>query len=57
MPQTAQTLKNHTRLLPPFHFFVLPVLFINLLITIQNVYLEPSIEQRVVGRSSWQRRC
>jgi Family of unknown function (DUF6526) len=25
----TQTLQNHTRLLPPFHFFVLPVLGIN----------------------------
>lgn len=42
MPQTPQTLKNHTRLLPPFHFFVIPVLLINFLNTIQNVYLMPS---------------
>ena len=28
MPQT-QTLQNHTRLLPPFHFFVIPVMAIN----------------------------
>ena len=42
MPQTAQTYKNHTRLLPPFHFFVLPVLFINFLNEIRHVYLAPS---------------
>ena len=38
MPQSTQSLKNHTRLFPPFHFFVLPVLTINLIIAIQNVY-------------------
>ena len=42
MPQSPQTLRNHTRLFPPFHFFVLPVLTINLLITIQNVYRSSS---------------
>lgn len=41
MPQT-QTFKNHTRLLPPFHFFVIPVLFINFLNEIRHVYLAPS---------------
>ncbi len=41
MPQT-QTLKNHFRLLPPFHFFVLPVLLINVLNTIRHAYLAPS---------------
>jgi uncharacterized protein DUF6526 len=41
MPQT-QTLKNHTRLLPPFHFFVIPVLFINFLNEIRHLYLLPS---------------
>jgi len=42
MPQT-QTYKNHTRLLPPFHFFVLPVLLGNLLITIRNLFRAPSL--------------
>jgi len=43
MPQT-QTFKNHTRLLPPFHFFVLPVLFANVLITIRSIFRVPSID-------------
>lgn len=42
MPQTAQTYKNHTRLFPPFHFFVIPVLLINFLNEIRHVYLAPS---------------
>lgn len=42
MPQTAQTFKNHTRLLPPFHFFVLPVLLINFLNEIRHVVQDPS---------------
>jgi len=45
MPQTAQTIKNHTRLVPPFHFFVLPVLLINLVNTLRHLYLEPSISE------------
>jgi hypothetical protein len=43
MPENAQTFKNHTRLVPPFHFFVLPVLLINLVNTIRHAYLAPSI--------------
>jgi hypothetical protein len=42
MPQTAQTIKNHTRFLPPFHFFVIPVLLINVLNEIRHVYFAPS---------------
>jgi hypothetical protein len=42
MPQTGQTYKNHIRLLPPFHFFVLPVLAINFVNEIRHVYLDPS---------------
>jgi hypothetical protein len=29
--EKEQSLKNHTRLVPPFHFFVLPVFFANLI--------------------------
>jgi len=29
MAQSTQTYKNHTRFLPPFHFFVVPVLLLN----------------------------
>ena len=50
MPQTPQTFKNHTRLLPPFHFFVLPVLFINFLNEIRHVYLMPSTQHGVGAR-------
>ena len=42
MADAPQTYKNHTRLLPPFHFFVIPVLFINFLNEIRHVYQEPS---------------
>ena len=42
MPQPSQTLKNHTRFLPPFHFFVIPVLLINVLNEIRHVYQIPS---------------
>ena len=42
MPQSPQTLKNHARFLPPFHFFVVPVLLINFLNQIRHLYLDPS---------------
>ena len=44
MPQTGQTYKNHTRLVPPFHFFVLPVLFFNVIRTVRNIFPAPSID-------------
>jgi Family of unknown function (DUF6526) len=31
---TPQTLKNHTRFYPPFHFFVLPMLLLNFIFSI-----------------------
>src|SRR6185295_15363989 len=43
MPQTVQTYKNHTRLVPPFHFFVLPVFLVNFLIAARNVFQRPSL--------------
>ena len=42
MPSAPQTLKNHARFLPAFHFFVIPVLLINFLNEIRHVYLSPS---------------
>ena len=42
MPQSGQTYANHVRLLPPFHFFVLPVLTINVFVTAWNVVRAPS---------------
>ena len=42
MAERVQNYKSHTRFLPPFHFFVIPVLLINFLNEIRHVYLEPS---------------
>lgn len=44
MPNDAavQTLKNHARLVPPFHLFVLPVLGVNAVSTIIHAVREPS---------------
>lgn len=42
MPQ-PQSFKNHARLFPPFHFFVIPVLFLNFLNSIRHVWLAPSL--------------
>ena len=42
MAQPTQTLKNHARFFPPFHFFVAPVLLINLFVAGWQLYKEPS---------------
>ena len=42
MAERVQSYSKHTRLLPPFHFFVIPVLLINLINEIRHVWLEPS---------------
>jgi hypothetical protein len=42
MAVREQSYKNHARLLPPFHFFVIPVLLINFLNEIRHVYMDPS---------------
>ncbi len=42
MAQATQTFKSHTRWLPPFHFFVMPVLLLNALNGIRHLYLAPS---------------
>jgi hypothetical protein len=43
MPTAQQNFKNHTRIRPAFHYFVLPVLLINLVITIREVIRTPSL--------------
>ena len=42
MPQT-QTYKNHVRWFPPFHFFVMPILMLNLLNTVRHLWIAPSL--------------
>jgi hypothetical protein len=47
MADRVQTYKNHARLLPPFHFFVLPVLLIHFVIQVRGLWAVPS------GSSAW----
>lgn len=47
MSQSAQTYKNHARLLPPFHFFVLPVLLLNV---VDHLWL---LSQTPTLRAGW----
>src|SRR5215471_8483003 len=42
MAQDTQTLKNHARFFPLYHFFVVPVLMINVLVAVWQVYKDPS---------------
>ena len=42
MAQSEQSYKNHIRLFPPFHFFVLPVFLINVIVTGWLLYQTPS---------------
>jgi hypothetical protein len=43
MAQPVQTFRNHARLLPAFHFFVLPVLFFNVVNALRHLLLAPSL--------------
>jgi hypothetical protein len=40
---TVQNYSNHTRLDPPFHFFLLPLAGINVLVAIWNLIRNPSL--------------
>jgi Family of unknown function (DUF6526) len=48
MAQSGQTYKTHTRFFPPFHFFVVPVLLINVLVAGWMLYRAPG------GFALWQ---
>ena len=41
MAQPTQNFKNHARLRPPFHYFVLPALALNLVNTLRHLWLSP----------------
>jgi Family of unknown function (DUF6526) len=43
MAQTAQTYNNHARFFPLFHFFVAPVLLVNVVNALRHLYLRPSL--------------
>ncbi|MGQ0735531.1 MAG: DUF6526 family protein [Acidobacteriota bacterium] len=38
----VQNYQNHTRWLPAFHFFAVPVLLINVIYELRNLYMAPS---------------
>jgi hypothetical protein len=42
MAQSGQSYSNHTRWFPPFHFFVMPVLLINVFVSGWLLYRNPS---------------
>ena len=42
MAEGAQSFKKHTRILPGFHYFVLPVMFLNVLVAIRRVWMDPT---------------
>jgi hypothetical protein len=43
MADREQNYKSHTRLLPPYHFFVLPVMLINLVNAARHVFQQPTL--------------
>jgi Family of unknown function (DUF6526) len=42
MAESVQTYKNHARVFPLFHYFVLPVLLFNALNALRHVYYQPN---------------
>ena len=43
MPESGQTYANHSRFLPPYHFFVLPILLANFIVAAWHAWQVPSI--------------
>ena len=42
MAQASQTYRNHIRWLPPFHFFALPVLLVNIFVQLRPLVQAPA---------------
>jgi len=42
MAEQTQSYKNHTRFLPPFHFFIMPVMLVNFLNAGRHVFQQAS---------------
>jgi hypothetical protein len=42
MPNATQTYRNHARIFPPYHYFVIPVLLVNVLVAVWRTYQAPS---------------
>lgn len=49
MAQTPQNYKNHVRWLPAFHFFVLPVLLLNVLNAGRHIQMTPTLKTTFAG--------
>jgi hypothetical protein len=47
MPANPQTFENHARYFPLFHFFLTPLLFLNLIYQAIRLYQEPSVDRAV----------
>ena len=43
MADRVQSFKSHTRFLPPFHFFVVPVLLVNFLNAGRHLWMDPRL--------------
>jgi len=49
MADRIQSYQSHTRWLPPYHFFVIPVLALNVLNELRRAYYYPSAGRAVAG--------
>jgi hypothetical protein len=43
MAERVQSFQRHTRFLPPFHFFVMPVLLVNFLNEVRHLIAQPTL--------------
>jgi hypothetical protein len=43
MAERSQSYKNHVRWFPPYHFFVMPVLLINVVVEVRRLWMNPAL--------------